>query len=53
MATRCEFDNMNKDISSLSWQECSDQLQDCDRCVHYHYCQKVCELNDRIKELEE
>lgn len=50
MATRCDFDST--DVSSLTWQQVSDQLDDCDKCVHYHYCQKVCELNSRLEELE-
>lgn len=51
MANRCDIDNT--DVSNFSWQQLSDKLDDCDRCVHYHYCQKVCEMNDRLKEIED
>lgn len=51
MATRCNFDNT--DVSNYTLEQCESRLLNCFGCKHFYYCEKVCELNDRIKELDE
>lgn len=50
MATRCSFDSIN--VSKFTLNECNAILDLCERCLHQSFCQKVAELNDRVKEIE-
>ncbi len=51
MATRCDFDNT--DVSNYTLLQCESRIFECFDCQHFYYCDKVCELNDRITELDE
>lgn len=51
MATRCDFDNT--DVSNYTLLQYESRIFECFDCQHFYYCDKVCELNDRITELDE
>lgn len=41
----------NTDISNLSEKQINGILDNCEKCQRYSQCQKVAELNDRLKEI--
>ena len=41
----------NTDISNLSEKQINGILDNCEKCQRYSQCQKVTELNDKLKEI--
>lgn len=51
MSTHCNM--FGVDVSNYTFEQCESRLFNCFNCACFYNCDKVCELNDRITELDE
>lgn len=49
---QCLYDELQSDVSKMSYTRTSEQLDFCESCSRYDYCQKVAKLNDRLVDIK-